>query len=81
MKFNEDSRVKIPTILHLCRLGYTYLSLNKAKCELRDWLLPMLMNGQIKIKDAEHLSSKALEKDEELAMATEPIMRYSKEKI
>lgn len=28
MKFNEDSRVKIPTILHLMRLGYTYLSLS-----------------------------------------------------
>lgn len=27
MKFNEDSRVKIPAILHLTRLGYTYLSL------------------------------------------------------
>lgn len=27
MKFNEDSRVKIPTILHLMRLGYDYLSL------------------------------------------------------
>lgn len=27
MKFNEDSRVKIPTILHLVRLGYEYLSL------------------------------------------------------
>lgn len=27
MKFNEDSRVKIPTILHLMRLGYSYLSL------------------------------------------------------
>ena len=24
--FNEDSRVKIPAILHLCRLGYTYIS-------------------------------------------------------
>lgn len=29
-KFNEDSRVKIPSILHLCRLGYEYLSLKKA---------------------------------------------------
>ena len=29
MKFNEDSRVKIPAILHLTRLGYTYLSLKK----------------------------------------------------
>jgi type I restriction enzyme R subunit len=27
MSFNEDSRVKIPTLLHLVRLGYTYLSL------------------------------------------------------
>ncbi len=28
MKYNEDSRVKIPTILHLMRLGYNYLSLS-----------------------------------------------------
>src|SRR5687768_13422308 len=31
MYFNENSRVKIPAILHLCRLGYTYLSLSKIK--------------------------------------------------
>ncbi len=31
MKFNEDSRVKIPTILHLMKLGYTYMSLKDAK--------------------------------------------------
>jgi len=31
MKFNEDSRVKIPTILHLMRLGYKYLSLKDSK--------------------------------------------------
>lgn len=30
MKFNEDSRVKIPALLHLCRLGYKYISLNNA---------------------------------------------------
>ena len=30
MKFNEDSRVKIPSILHLTRLGYNYLSLKNA---------------------------------------------------
>jgi type I restriction enzyme R subunit len=29
MKFNEDSRVKIPTLLHLVRLGYKYLSIKK----------------------------------------------------
>ncbi len=30
MNFNEDSRVKIPSILHLTRLGYDYLSLKNA---------------------------------------------------
>lgn len=34
MKFNEDSRVKIPAILHLVRLSYTYLSLKDAKWDL-----------------------------------------------
>ena len=29
-KFNEDSRVKIPAILHLIRLGYEYISLKNA---------------------------------------------------
>ncbi len=31
MKFNEDTRVKIPTVLHLTRLGYKYLSLKDNK--------------------------------------------------
>jgi type I restriction enzyme R subunit len=31
MAFNENSRVKIPAILHLCSLGYEYLSLKSAK--------------------------------------------------
>lgn len=30
MSFNENSRVKIPAILHLCRLGYEYLPLKNA---------------------------------------------------
>ncbi len=30
MIFNEDSRVKFPAVLHLCKLGYTHLSLSKA---------------------------------------------------
>ncbi len=43
---------------------------NKKLTELRDWLLPMLMNGQIKIKDAV----------QELAMAAEPEGVYKKRK-
>lgn len=31
MAFNENTRVKIPAILHLCKLGYTYLPLFMAK--------------------------------------------------
>lgn len=34
MKYNEDTRVKIPSILHLTRLGYEYLSLKDAKWNL-----------------------------------------------
>jgi len=30
MAFNENTRVKIPAILHLCRLGYKYISLSNA---------------------------------------------------
>ncbi|MDP3148512.1 MAG: DEAD/DEAH box helicase family protein [Ignavibacteria bacterium] len=31
MAFNENTRVKLPAILHLCRLGFTYLPLANAK--------------------------------------------------
>jgi type I restriction enzyme S subunit len=41
---------------------------NQKLTELRDWLLPMLMNGQIKIKDVE----------QELAMAAEEKVSYIK---
>ena len=30
MTHNEDSRVKIPALIHLTRLGYEYLSLKNA---------------------------------------------------
>lgn len=33
MSFNENTRVKIPAILHLCRLGYEYISLFNAKID------------------------------------------------
>ena len=32
--------------------------------ELRDWLLPMLMNGQISIRDAEEHMAKNFEQNE-----------------
>lgn len=33
MSFNENSRVKIPAVLYLCRLGFKYLSLKNVAHE------------------------------------------------
>jgi len=40
MPFNEDSRVKIPALLHLSRLGYTYLSLKSAQWDPHTNIFP-----------------------------------------
>ncbi len=48
MKFNEDTRVKIPTILHLIRLGYNYLSLKEAKWDLSTNIFTEIFSQNIK---------------------------------
>jgi type I restriction enzyme S subunit len=53
---------------------------NQKLTELRDWLLPMLMNGQIKIRDAKQESSFAIGTEDKLAMAAEPETNYRKKK-
>jgi len=55
MKFNEDSRVKIPTILHLCRLGYSYLSLSQAQWDLDTNIFPEIFIAAI-LKINPHLT-------------------------
>lgn len=45
--FNEDSRVKIPTILHLMRLGYQYLSLKDHSWDLDSNIFPELFKKAI----------------------------------
>ncbi|GFD66938.1 type I restriction endonuclease subunit R [Alteromonas sp. KUL106] len=47
MKFNEDSRVKIPAILHLMRLGYQYLSLKGQSWDLDTNIFPELFKTAI----------------------------------
>src|SRR5690554_4476782 len=47
MKFNEDTRVKIPAILHLTRLGYTYLSLKDQSWDLDTNIFPKLFEKAI----------------------------------
>ena len=47
MVFSEDSRVKIPCILHLMRLGYSYLSLRGATWDEETNIFPELFNDAI----------------------------------
>ncbi|MDD4959059.1 MAG: type I restriction endonuclease, partial [Gallionella sp.] len=47
MIFNEDSRVKIPCILHLVRLGYTYLPLKGATWDEENNIFPDLFRTAI----------------------------------
>lgn len=44
MVFSEDSRVKIPCILHLQRLGYCYLSLKDAVWDIDTNIFPAIFN-------------------------------------
>lgn len=50
----------------------TALAENQQLASLRDWLLPMLMNGQVKIVDAEKMLN------EKLSMAAEAKVNYGK---
>ncbi|QHI35336.1 Type I restriction enzyme R protein [Kordia antarctica] len=48
MIFNEDSRVKIPSILHLIQLGYQYLSLKTNVWDERTNIFTSIFKAQIK---------------------------------
>jgi type I restriction enzyme R subunit len=48
MIFSEDSRIKIPCILHLVRLGYRYLSLKNAVWDEGTNIFPDLFRTAIK---------------------------------
>lgn len=45
--FNEDSRVKIPALLHLARLGYDYLSLKQARWDTRSNIFPDIFKAAV----------------------------------
>lgn len=46
-KFNEDTRVKIPSILHLCRMGYEYLSLKDMDWNLDTNIFPEIFKKSV----------------------------------
>jgi len=47
MKFTEDTRVKIPVILHLIRLGYRYLSLKEQHWDKETNIFPDLFTTAV----------------------------------
>ena len=47
MEFSEDSRVKIPAILHLTRLGYSYLPLRDQRWDRETNLFPDLLRASL----------------------------------
>ena len=49
MAFNEDTRVKIPAIITLTRLGYKYLSLKNAKWDNETNIFTDIFSQSIKI--------------------------------
>tara|TARA_R110001592_G_scaffold141264_2_gene362675 strand:- start:1936 stop:5004 length:3069 start_codon:yes stop_codon:yes gene_type:complete len=61
MKFNEDSRVKIPSILHLMQLGYNYLSLKDNDWDTSTNIFADIFYGQLK-KINTNLSQKEAER-------------------
>jgi type I restriction enzyme, R subunit len=48
MAFNENSRVKIPALIHLERLGYTYLSLSKSQWDIDTNIFVDVFNHSLK---------------------------------
>ena len=47
MSFNENTRVKLPAILHLCKLGYSYLPLSKATWDVDTNIFTEVFNESI----------------------------------
>ena len=83
IKFTEDSRVKIPTIIHLTRLGYNYLSLNDVKCDEKTNIFSKIfietivkINEGIENKDAQRLLE-----DTTLALENEDLGKAFYEKL
>ena len=83
MTFNEDSRVKIPCILHLVRLGYQYLSLKSATWDEKTNIFPELFHTAIaKINpEMEEADIQQLLKDVTLTLDNEDLGKAFYEKL
>ncbi|SDE98935.1 type I restriction endonuclease subunit R [Cellulophaga baltica] len=61
MIHNEDSRVKIPSILHLIQLGYTYLSLKESNWDENTNIFTSIFKDQLQVINPK-LSEKDIQK-------------------
>ena len=83
IKFTEDSRVKIPTIIHLTRLGYNYLSLNDVKCDEKTNIFSeIFIETIVKINEGiENKDAQRLLEDTTLALENEDLGKAFYEKL
>ncbi|MGZ8982980.1 MAG: type I restriction endonuclease subunit R [Methylotenera sp.] len=83
MKFTEDSRVKIPCILHFVRLGYEYLSLKTATWDLDTNIFPGIFKASIaKINPGiESVDFERLLEDVKLSLDNEDLGKAFYEKL
>lgn len=65
MKHNEDTRVKIPSILHLTKLGYRYLSLKESNWDKETNIFTDIFNDSIQNinQDIKDLDTKQLQNE------------------
>ena len=75
MAFNENTRVKIPAILHLCRLGYNYISLSNSKVDSNTNIFTDIFIESINRinKDIEQDETKRILEDISLALDNEDL--------
>ncbi|PEI70425.1 hypothetical protein CN526_27425 [Bacillus wiedmannii] len=72
MKHNEDSRVKIPALMHFTRLGYTYQSKKNANIDKRNNIFVDIFAKSIrKINDKAYSDSEIQELIKEISMLTD----------
>lgn len=75
MSFNENTRVKIPAILHLTKLGYKYLSLKDSVWDLETNVFTDIFNESIKKinKEKEDLDLRKIFEEVRLALSNEDL--------
>lgn len=71
LKFNEDSRVKIPSILHLIKLGYNYLSLRDNVWDTETNIFTDIFNQQIQALNPEFSENDIKKVYDEISLSLE----------